>query len=112
MIRIIWIALLGFCSVTTQAQPDLEIRVNLGGYPANMPKSALILSNAALNQPVLLLKSVNETILNEYRGTPFGTAWHPFSQYYTTDSTYSFMPAPTRCASINSTIIWITSSLR
>lgn len=48
-----------------------------------MPKSALILSHAALDQPVLLLKSENGTILNEYRGTPSGTVWQPFSQYYT-----------------------------
>lgn len=85
MIRIIGIVLFGFYSLTTQAQSSPEIRVNLGGYPTQMPKSALLLSNAALVQPVLLLKSVNGTTLNEYRGTPSKTVWHPFARYFTFD---------------------------
>ncbi len=83
MIRFIWIALLALYSFSARAQTLPEIRINLGGYPARMPKQALILSYSPLDQPVLLLKSADGATLNEYRGTLSGTAWHPFSQYYT-----------------------------
>jgi len=80
-----------------QAQPATEIRVNLQGYPADMPKRALILSKDALNNPTLILKDSNGKALKKYTGQPADDAWAPFSHYYVadfsdvqTEGTYSF----------------------
>ena len=84
MIRII--SFLFVCyAFSTQAQPSIEIRVNLGGYPTDMPKKALILSKAALVKPVMLLKNAKGKTLKRYQGVPHEKAWHPFSHYYTID---------------------------
>lgn len=79
---ILWFALSIFYGY---AQPNIELRVNLRGYPTHMPKTALILSKKSLNQPVLLLKNLEDEVLNTYKGEPSGTSWHPFSHYFTVD---------------------------
>ena len=76
--------LVGF-SLISRAQPEVEFRVNLRGYPTTMPKKALILSRTILEQPIALLKNEKGEIINQYSGTPQGDAWHPFSHYYQID---------------------------
>ena len=67
------------------AQPDIEIRVNLGGYPQHMPKKALLLSKISLKNPVLQLKDTNGRVVEQYRGTKSEDPWQPFDNYYTFD---------------------------
>lgn len=80
-------SILGFVgfAVLAQAQAPTEIRVNLGGYPAPMPKKALILSRVALDAPTLLLKNAAGQVIGEFKGTPEAQAWYPFSHYYSVD---------------------------
>ena len=85
MIRIICIAIFGFYAFIIQAQPNIEIRVNLRGYPSDMPKKALILSKKALVRPVLLLKNEDGKLLKRYKASPNKNVWQPFSNYYTID---------------------------
>jgi endoglucanase len=68
-----------------RAQPATEIRVNLQGYPADMPKRALILSKGALEDPTLVLKDSKGETLKKYTGQPAEKAWPPFSHYYVAD---------------------------
>ncbi len=85
IVRIIIIMLLCCCPYITKAESDIEIRINLGGYPPHMPKKALILSKKALVKPVMLLKNTNGELLKKYNGFPNEKVWHPFSHYYTID---------------------------
>ena len=55
-IIILWI-LTFLCFSRSIAQESPTIRINLGGYPSDMPKQALLLSNQAIKKPVLLLKT-------------------------------------------------------
>ncbi|MFB9296120.1 glycoside hydrolase family 9 protein [Persicitalea jodogahamensis] len=77
--------LLGTLPLFAQAQPSVEIRVNLRGYPMELPKKALVLSKTELAKPVLLLKKSDGTIVREYSGTPIDQAWAPFSDYHDFD---------------------------
>lgn len=51
--------------LSSQAQSSVETRVNLGGYPNNMPKKALILRKGALGHPKLTLKNSQGLTLKE-----------------------------------------------
>ncbi|MDH5475111.1 MAG: glycoside hydrolase family 9 protein [Cyclobacteriaceae bacterium] len=85
LIRVISLLFLCAFSFITKAETVIEIRVNLGGYPPDMPKKALILSKKALANPILLLKNASGKLMNKYKGIPSETAWHPFSHYYAID---------------------------
>ncbi len=87
MVRIIGMMLLCCYSLFTRAEPVIEIRVNLRGYPLHMPKNALILSKKALDKPVMLLKNANGELFIKYNAILNAEAWHPFSHYYTIDFT-------------------------
>lgn len=79
------IILFGFYTLNIQAQPNIEIRVNLGGYPSSMPKKALVLSKKTIARPVLLLKSEHGKLIKKFKATPSKSAWYPFSNYYSID---------------------------
>jgi len=80
---IVWLFLaLPLC---VQGQPNIEIRVNLQGYPTKMTKMALVLSKQALDSPKLTLKGNNGETLQEYPCIPHDNPWHPFSYYYVAD---------------------------
>lgn len=81
------ISILLFCSFSyiSKGESLIEIRVNLGGYPPNMPKKALMLSKKALVKPILLLKNVDGELLKKYNGIQNENVWYPFSHYYTID---------------------------
>ncbi len=85
MDRIIFMIIGAVYTFLVQAQPTIEVRVNLGGYPVMMPKRALVLSNAELHQPTLLLKNTSGEISHRVEGHLEANAWHPFSHYYTFD---------------------------
>ncbi len=84
-IHVLYILLLGAFAISAQAQPAVEIRVNLAGYPVGVPKKALILSRGALNNPILILKNDKGETLQEYNCALHEKAWYPFSHYYTAD---------------------------
>lgn len=69
------------------AQPDIEIRVNLQGYTVGNPKKALILSKKQLSDPVLALKNDQDQLVREYECEQLETSWHPFSHSYQIDFT-------------------------
>ena len=87
-----------YCSgLLCLSQPNVEIRVNLAGYPPNMPKKALVLSKEALKRPVLLMKNEQGEVISKFKALPEEHAWEPFSHYYSVDfsefqeaGTYSF----------------------
>lgn len=85
LIRVLFILLLTTYTINSQAQADVELRVNLEGYPSNMPKNALILSKGTLENPILILKSKNGASIKEYKCSPLEKAWYPFSHYYEAD---------------------------
>ena len=85
IIRVVYILLFGAFAISSHAQPAVEIRVNLEGYPSNMPKKALILSKGALDNPILILKNDKGVTLKEYKCPPHEKSWHPFSHYYIAD---------------------------
>ena len=60
IIRVLYILLFGAFAISSQAQSTIEIRVNLKGYPCDMPKKALILSKGALDNPILILKKMKK----------------------------------------------------
>ena len=68
-----------------EAVADIEIRVNLAGYPIHGPKRALIMSRRVLERPVILLKNAQGEIMEAYTGTPVGQAWYPFTDYRAID---------------------------
>jgi len=70
-----------------EAQSLIEIRVNLGGYPQNMPKKALILSKKPINQPTVLLKKESGELVEAFKAVLIDEKWHPFSHYYAIDFT-------------------------
>lgn len=73
------------CVSLLQGQSPVEIRVNLGGYPTDMPKEVLILSKDALVDPVLKLKNEKGVTLKEYPCIPSENPWPPFPYYYKAD---------------------------
>ena len=77
--------ILCFYAQYNYASPDIELRVNLGGYGALMPKKVLILSNTKLTQPILLLKNTVGKTIKKYKATSNEHTWAPFSNYYTVD---------------------------
>jgi len=85
IIRVLSILLLGTYAFISQAQSAIEIRVNLKGYPSDMPKKALILSKGALDNPIMILKNEKGETLKEYKCLPHEKSWHPFSHYYIAD---------------------------
>lgn len=84
-IRVVCTLIFLSCAIHGQAQTATEIRINLGGYPSNMPKKALILSKVALANPILILKNVEGEVLKEYSSLPHEKSWDPFSNYYAVD---------------------------
>jgi|GEM_PF-5108294 len=85
IIRILYMLLFGVYVTNSHAQSEVEIRVNLQGYPSNMPKKAVILSKGILNNPILILKNEKGVTLKEYKSLLHEESWHPFSHYYTVD---------------------------
>ncbi len=79
---VLFLCLAGLIS---QAQPSIEIRVNLGGYPTSLPKKALVLSKKRLKRPVVLLKNMDNEVVNRYKGQVHDHPWQPFSHYYSID---------------------------
>ncbi|MBD0777405.1 glycoside hydrolase family 9 protein [Maribacter sp. ANRC-HE7] len=73
------------CASLLHAQSPIEIRVNLRGYPGDMPKEVLILSKGALDNPVLKLKNEKGVTLKEYQCIPSENPWPPFPYYYKAD---------------------------
>ncbi|MFK7926160.1 MAG: glycoside hydrolase family 9 protein [Bacteroidia bacterium] len=84
-IRSLCALLLLYCFSFAQAQSPIEIRTNLGGYPSEMPKTALILSKNDLRRPVLILKNTAGESLQSFSATPSENVWPPFSHYYIVD---------------------------
>ena len=76
--------LLFMCGMFSSAQQP-EIRINLGGYATDMPKTALLLSNKSFDKPILLLKNEKGETVDEYVGKLNNNPWPPFSYYYTFD---------------------------
>jgi hypothetical protein len=74
--------LLGTLAIGSYAQPTVEIRINLEGYPSNMPKKAMVLSKSVLNNPILVLKNNVGATLKEFKCTLHEKFWEPFSHYY------------------------------
>jgi hypothetical protein len=71
----------------TFAQPQIELRVNLGGYHPDMPKQVLVLSREEIAAPALLLKNESNETVKTYNAVATETKWHPFSHYYSVDFT-------------------------
>lgn len=67
------------------ANTPTEIRVNLRGYNSDMPKKALILSNSALGNPIVVLKDQNGRAKQAFTASLQNNAWAPFSHYYSVD---------------------------
>lgn len=87
IVRVLLILLFGAFALSLHGQSAVEIRVNLAGYPSNMPKKALILSKEALDNPILALKNDKGVTIKEYKCPPHEKPWHPFSHYYIADFT-------------------------
>ncbi|WP_242092256.1 glycoside hydrolase family 9 protein [Aestuariivivens sediminicola] len=85
LFRIIILIALALVTHHIQAASDMEIRVNLRGYPSHMPKTALLLSKSALEAPTLILMDATGTMRGTYKGVLHSTHWYPFSHYYTFD---------------------------
>ena len=83
--RVLGMIFMVFCPIIGHGQPDVEIRVNLRGYPAAMPKKALVLSRKVLTSPVVWLKDSKGTVVDEFAATSSDQAWPPFSHYYQVD---------------------------
>ena len=66
------------------AESLLEIRVNLAGYPAHLPKKALVLSQRNLKAEILMKKENGETV-KAFKLKASESSWHPFSHSYTID---------------------------
>ena len=67
------------------AQAPTELRVNLQGYLADLPKHALLISKIALDEPTVYLYSERGDSIQAFVGVLHDVAWHPFSHYYTID---------------------------
>ncbi len=61
-----------------------EIRVNLAGYPKEMPKTALVLSNSEGKMEVDL-KTEEGKLIKRFTGIKMEESWEPFSTYYQID---------------------------
>ncbi|MFT4567885.1 MAG: endoglucanase [Saprospiraceae bacterium] len=87
IVRLLNILLIGCYALICQGQSSIEIRVNLQGYPSDMPKQVLVLSKGALDNPILTLKNEKGESLKEYNTSHNENPWPPFSHYYTADFT-------------------------
>lgn len=76
---------LSLFSVIPKAETKTEIRINLAGYPVDMPKKALILSKSDLGNAALLLKQEDGAFIKKYEGKLLKDSWEPFSFYYEID---------------------------
>ncbi len=83
--RIIVVTFFCLCFNFSKAEQDIEIRVNLAGYPTENPKKAIVLSKNNLIKPALFLKDENGTVLNKYIGVLSEGSWYPFSYSYVID---------------------------
>lgn len=93
--RILYSIIIGaLCTIffSAGAQSNVELRVNLGGYPQNMPKKALVLSKGLLTQPIVLLKNEQGELMEEFSAILIDEKWHPFSHYYAIDFTDFDLP--------------------
>ncbi|MFS4415628.1 glycoside hydrolase family 9 protein [Maribacter sp. 2307ULW6-5] len=66
-------------------QQSTEIRINLQGYRAEMPKTARIMSHKKLRNHTLVLKNKDGQTVKAFRAQKEKTNWHPFSHYYSVD---------------------------
>lgn len=72
--------------ILTYNQPQIELRVNLQGYPADAPKKVLILSRKALKTPQLdLISTSSPEVIATFTGKKSKTAWEPFPFTYEID---------------------------
>lgn len=79
----LWLVLI--FSKTVFAETVTEIRVNLGGYPANMPKKALVLSKVELNGEQAILRNSAGLEIRKLGLIQLESAWEPFQYYYQID---------------------------
>ncbi|MBB6327881.1 hypothetical protein FHS59_003524 [Algoriphagus iocasae] len=80
---LIFLSLLVFDSFG-QSELTEEIRVNLAGYPKEMPKTALVLSNSEGKKEVDL-KTEDGKLVKRFSGIKMEESWEPFSTYYQID---------------------------
>jgi len=80
----LFLSLLLFSTII-KAESKTEIRVNLGGYPVDMPKKALILSKIELGEVEVFLKLEDGQLVKKYVGKLLEESWEPFSFYYEID---------------------------
>ncbi len=84
-IRTLFLLVTGVYATSALSQSAVEIRVNLQGYPSDMPKKVLVLSKHELDGPVLVLKSNTGEIIKEYESLRAEGSWQPFSHSYASD---------------------------
>ncbi len=84
-LRVLFITVCTLFATEVVAQSAVEFRVNLKGYPVNMPKRAVLLSREALTQPVVTLKTKEGKTISTYKCTPADEVWFPFAQNYVID---------------------------
>ncbi|MBN3582484.1 glycoside hydrolase family 9 protein [Algoriphagus aestuarii] len=84
--KILFLIFLNFLIFDTYGQSKLigEIRINLAGYPKDMPKTALILSNSESEMKVDL-KSEDGKLIKRIAGSKMEKSWEPFSFYHQID---------------------------
>lgn len=68
----------------SNAQSPPIFRVNLAGYPSDMPKHALVLSQENLESNVLLFKENGDSV-GGYNLKAHKSSWHPFRYSYSID---------------------------
>ncbi|WP_296705845.1 glycoside hydrolase family 9 protein [Algoriphagus sp.] len=76
---------LSLFSSLLKAESNTEIRVNLAGYPVEMPKKALILSKSELVDVGLFLRNKDGDLIKRYEGKLLKESWEPFPFYYEID---------------------------
>ncbi|EAZ82492.1 glycoside hydrolase family 9 protein [Algoriphagus machipongonensis] len=79
------VLLVFLCVQGSFAQSQMEIRVNLAGYPKEMPKTGLILSKVELGNPKLSLKTESGLLVKELTGSKTEASWEPFPFSYSID---------------------------
>ena len=84
--KILFLIYLSLFVFDSYGQSDLteEIRVNLAGYPQEMPKTALVLSNSEGKMEVHL-KTEYGKLVKRFSGIKMEESWEPFSTYYQID---------------------------
>ena len=71
--------------LAASGQEMIEFRVNLAGYHPDMPKRALLMSTAELQDPKVLVKRENGDTVCALRAAPEANAWPPFAYCYALD---------------------------